>query len=157
MNMAQSAIPQPNFDVDLSDGTFSLSQARTIVGEFFVPKAWIYWSDFLLSWTVGIVCFTLFEMADKVVVHQLQLSPIWCWPLWITTFLVSSLLFYRCVLFIHELMHLRSDRLRAFRFVWNMVCGIPFLVPTFVYYTHMRWESLFSSSTRCVRWEPTAG
>jgi hypothetical protein len=78
MNMAQSAIPQPNFDVDLSDGTFSLSQARTIVGEFFVPKAWIYWSNFLLSWTVGIVCFTLFEMADKVVVHQLQLSPIWC-------------------------------------------------------------------------------
>ncbi|MEO2048986.1 MAG: fatty acid desaturase [Pirellulales bacterium] len=135
--MAQSAIPQPNFDVDLSDGTFSLSQARTIVGEFFAPKAWIYWTDFLLSWTVGIACFAIFEMADKVVVHQFQLSPVWCWPVWIATFLVSSFLFYRCALFIHELMHLRSNRFRAFRFVWNILCGIPFLVPSFVYYTHI--------------------
>ena len=40
-------------------------------------------------------------------------------------------------MFIHELVHQRIDEFRVFRFVWNLICGIPFLMPTFVYYTHI--------------------
>jgi fatty acid desaturase len=52
-------------------------------------------------------------------------------------FVVSSLLIYRCTLFIHELVHIRADEFTKFRFIWNLLCGIPFLIPSFVYYTHI--------------------
>ena len=41
------------------------------------------------------------------------------------------------MLFIHELVHIRDGEFKAFRFVWNLLCGIPFLIPSFVYYTHL--------------------
>ncbi len=135
--MSETDTFQANDDPESDDGTFSLSEARTIVGEFFTPNPWIYWTDFLLSWTVAVGCFYLFELAILRGVEPWGLDAAWCWPVRIGTFLVSSLLFYRCVLFIHELMHIRATKFTAFRFVWNMLCGIPFLVPTFVYYTHI--------------------
>jgi fatty acid desaturase len=61
----------------------------------------------------------------------------WHWPIRIVGFVLASLLYYRCALFIHELMHIRAKDFTAFRFVWNMLCGIPFLIPSFVYYTHI--------------------
>jgi fatty acid desaturase len=41
------------------------------------------------------------------------------------------------VLFNHELVHLRAGTFTAFRVVWNLLCGIPFLMPSFMYYTHI--------------------
>ena len=38
-------------------GGFSLSEARTIVGGYFRPNPWIYWTDFLASWSLGVLCF----------------------------------------------------------------------------------------------------
>lgn len=111
---------------------FSLSQARTIVGEFFTPNPWIYWTDFLISWTLGIAAFILVETPTL-----LTADTAWHWPIRIVGFIVSSLLYYRCALFIHELMHIREGKFNAFRLVWNLLCGIPFLIPTFVYYTHV--------------------
>ena len=106
-------------------GTFSLSEARSIVGEFFTPNPLIYWTDFLLSWGVGVAAF-----------HVVRHATI-PWSVRGLCFIVSCLLFYRCALFIHELVHLRTGTFRAFRFVWNLLCGIPFLIPSFVYYTHL--------------------
>ncbi len=111
---------------------FSLSEARRIVGEFFRPNPWIYWTDFLASMTLGFTAFALVEFPQG-----LGASPEWDWPIRIVGFVVSSLLYYRCSLFIHELVHIRDGQFMAFRFVWNMFCGIPFLVPSFVYYTHL--------------------
>ena len=116
----------------IDSGEFSLSEARSIVGEFFTPNPWIYWPDFLLSWSVGIAAFYVVDFPEMVVA-----DPNWHWPVRIVAFLISSLLIYRCSLFIHELVHIRSGEFNAFRFVWNLLCGIPFLIPTFVYYTHL--------------------
>jgi len=113
-------------------GEFSLSEARTIVGEFFSPNPWIYWTDFLVSWTVGVAAFAIVEAPGV-----LTSNSDWHWPVRIVAFVVSAILYYRCSLFIHELVHIRDREFTAFRFVWNLLCGIPFLVPTFVYYTHL--------------------
>jgi hypothetical protein len=40
------------------------------------------------------------------------------------------------VMFVHEIVHLPSNRFVAFRVVWNLICGIPFLVPSSTYYKH---------------------
>ncbi len=58
-------------------------------------------------------------------------------PQQIVAFLVSSLLFYRAALFIHEIVHFRSGTFKVFRVVWNLLCGVPFLLPSFTYYTHL--------------------
>jgi fatty acid desaturase len=102
------------------------------VGEYFRPNPWIYWTDFLVSWTIGMACFGLVLHPDQLVSH-----PAWQKPVAGMLFVVSSLLIYRCSLFIHELVHIRAGEFTVFRFVWNLLCGIPFLIPTFVYYTHL--------------------
>lgn len=124
-------------------GGFSLSEARTIVGGYFRPNPWIYWTDFLVSWSIGVLCFTLVTqphlLASNAWWHLpgMAASTDWHWPARIAMFFASSLLYYRCSLFIHELVHIRADEFKAFRFVWNLLCGIPFLIPSFVYYTHL--------------------
>jgi fatty acid desaturase len=105
--------------------SFSMAEARHIVRDLFTPSAVIYWADFLLSWSVALVCFAL--------VRQF---PLFSWQQ-ILLFVASSVLIYRAALFIHEIVHLRTGTFRVFRFVWNMLCGIPFLVPSFLYYTHL--------------------
>src|SRR5205085_949600 len=44
--------------------------------------------------------------------------------------------FYRSGMFIHELAHQR-ERFLVFRIVWNALCGIPFLIPSFTYASHL--------------------
>jgi fatty acid desaturase len=51
-------------------------------------------------------------------------------------FACSVLGFYRALFFIHELAHIRSEKLRAFRWIWNLVCGSMFFLPEFTYSIH---------------------
>ena len=46
---------------------------------------------------------------------------------------VAVLCLYRAVIFIHELTHLKKDSFPVFRVVWNLICGFPFMVPSFTY------------------------
>ncbi len=105
---------------------FSIAQARHIVKELFTPSPLIYWTDFLVSALGGMVCFFLvrrvlppFSLAQAI------------------AFVACCLLFYRAVLFTHELTHLRGGTFRGFRIAWNLLCGIPLLMPSFTYYTHV--------------------
>ncbi len=96
---------------------------------FFSPSAAIFWTDFLLSFGLGAFCYN--RSLNFIVKGQAFA------PLQILCFLVACALFYRSVLFIHELVHLRTGTFTAFRAVWNLFCGIPMLVPSFLYYTHL--------------------
>jgi fatty acid desaturase len=142
LNVSQISISEPTRGSGPLGG-FSLSQARTIVGGSFRPNPWIYWTDFLTSWSIGVACFAAVThpqlLASNALWHHADLAARtdWHWPATVAMFFVSSLLYYRCSLFIHELVHIRADEFKAFRFVWNMLCGIPFLIPSFVYYTHL--------------------
>ncbi|HEY2895246.1 MAG TPA: fatty acid desaturase [Pirellulales bacterium] len=106
--------------------TFSLAQARHIVKDLFTPVPAIYWADFLLSTFVGMAAFGLVRR----VLPPLSLAQA-------IGFVICGLSFYRAVLFTHELVHFRDKTFTAFRVVWNLLCGIPFLMPSFMYYTHV--------------------
>ena len=47
--------------------------------------------------------------------------------------LVAILALYRAGSFIHELTHIKKGAVRGFRFVWNLVVGVPLLIPSFMY------------------------
>ncbi len=106
--------------------TFSLAQARHIVKDLFTPSPLIYWFDFLASTIGGMVCFSLVRRRLEPFSIEQGIALVIC-----------ALLFYRAVLFTHELTHLRADSFRNFRIAWNLLVGIPFLMPSYMYYTHV--------------------
>lgn len=112
---------------------FSLAESRGLVRDLFEPNPWIYWTDFLASILVGHVCNGLvrgvFFITSLPTTAQYTLSAL--------AFIVSCLAYYRAVMFTHELVHLRSGTFTGFRIAWNLLCGIPFMVPSFTYYTHL--------------------
>jgi fatty acid desaturase len=105
--------------------SFSIGEARGLVRDLFEPNPWLYWTDLLASMTIGAIGFFS--------IRRLPLS----WPMIGVAFVVSVLAFYRASLFTHELTHLRQGKFKAFRFAWNLLCGIPFLMPSFLYHTHV--------------------
>lgn len=112
----------------------SLRVCRNLIGDLFQPVAWIYWTDFLLTYAAGFYCFSRVYGGPIYQRHQ-GFQGTFEQAFF---FILSCLLFYRAGMFIHEVVHQRaSGRLKFFRFVWNLICGIPFLVPSFVYYPHI--------------------
>ncbi len=103
---------------------FSIGEARRIVQDLFEPRPLVYWCDFLVSFAVGMSAF--------VAVRNLPSLPGQA-----LAFLLSVLALYRAVLFTHELTHLRKGTFIAFRVAWNTLVGIPFLMPSFTYHTHL--------------------
>ena len=131
---------------------FSLREARSAIQQYMAPNPVIYWMDFLLTILAGHICFGV----ARTLTAELYLSA-WAPPggwrspvsphlptaievrTWIhaACSIGACLLFYRASMFIHELVHLRRNTFNGFRFAWNALCGIPFLMPSFFYYTHV--------------------
>jgi fatty acid desaturase len=61
----------------------------------------------------------------------------WVIPVTAVAYFATVVLFMRSVMFIHELVHLPQEGFRGFRIVWNLLCGVPFFVPSFLYYPHV--------------------
>ena len=98
---------------------FPLREAHHLVRDLMTPNPWIYWTDFLFHITLG---WTAFFTA--------LLSP--AFSLWqLGGFVVAVLALYRSAIFVHELAHLKKGSFKNFRLAWNILCGIPFLIPSF--------------------------
>jgi fatty acid desaturase len=106
------------------DGELPIRQLRRALDDLLVPKPAYYWTDFLASMT----CF----YAGFAVTAVLPLNN----PVKLLGAVVAVLSVYRAVVFIHELAHLSPGRVPGFRVAWNLLCGIPLLVPSFLYGSH---------------------
>jgi fatty acid desaturase len=124
----------------------AVHQAKRIVADLFVPRPAIYWADFLTTIFTGHICFALVQRPD-VVLPTAEAS--WLRP-WLAaiSFAAACLLYYRAVMFIHELVHRPEKSFRPFAAAWNLLCGIPFLVPSFTYATHLEHHSPRKYGTR---------
>lgn len=119
---------------------FSLAQARHLVRDLFEPSPAIYWADLLLSAGIGHAGLFLFYPLWRIVPGAEEGSPAaWTvvWMLRAAIFTIVCILYYRAANFIHELTHVRTERFTFFRGVWNLLAGIPFLMPSFMYRTHL--------------------
>ncbi len=112
---------------------FSITQAKSLVKDLSVPNAKIYWTDFLISIIGGHASFSLCLNAAKIFGND----PLTVWSARAVLFALASILYMRSVMFIHELVHLRAGTFRGFRIAWNVLCGIPFMTPSFLYYPHV--------------------
>jgi fatty acid desaturase len=80
----------------------------------------IYWTDLLLSAGTGYGA-----LAAAILLPSA--------PLALLAGLVAVLALYRAGSFIHELTHLKPKAVPGFRLAWNLIVGIPLLVPSFMY------------------------
>ncbi|HKC01786.1 MAG TPA: fatty acid desaturase [Sphingomicrobium sp.] len=101
------------------DDATMLKAAANLTRDLNAPNSRIYWADMLGSALVGYAA--LFA--------TMALN----WPLALATGLVAVLALYRAGSFIHELTHIKKGAVRGFRFVWNLLVGVPLLVPSFMY------------------------
>ena len=92
---------------------------RGIPASWYRPSRPLYWTDLLVTALIGWVSFA----------ETVRLSS----GLRLLSFSVTTFALYRAVLFIHELAHVNRRDLPHFELVWNLLIGLPLLVPSFLY------------------------
>jgi fatty acid desaturase len=120
--MSLTATPQraPARTVLPSSNTELVRLAYRLTSDLSKPNAAIYWTDLLLSAALGYGGLALWYVYGMTFVG-------------LAAVLVSALALYRCVLFIHELTHLRRRTPRFFWTAWHVLVGVPMLLPSFLY------------------------
>ena len=103
----------------IADDKAMLRAAAELTRDLNPPKPGIYWTDLLVSAGIGYGALAL----------ALTLASPWAWLAGV----VAVLALYRAGSFIHEVSHIRHASLPGFRLGWNLIAGIPLLVPSFMY------------------------
>ncbi|SFP82395.1 Fatty acid desaturase [Nitrosomonas cryotolerans] len=108
-------------DTSPDTATFPLHEAHELVRDLMTPNPWIYWIDFLFHISLGWSTF--------IIALSTPLFSFWQ----LSAYLISVFALYRSAIFVHELAHLKKGTFRIFRLTWNLVCGIPLMIPSFTY------------------------
>ncbi len=93
--------------------------AARLTRDLNVPRAAIYWPDLLLSVLLGYGGLAVAVAAGGALA--------------VAGAVVAVLALYRAGSFIHELTHMKPGAVPGFRAGWNLLVGIPLLVPSFMY------------------------
>ena len=111
--------------------------AHEIVADLHTPAPAIFWADLIGSAVVGWGSFAV-AVASEPLSAVMVLSTI-----------IAGLALYRGVCFTHELAHLRRSALPGFEPAWNVLFGVPLLLPSFTYLgVHQSHHSLSSYGTK---------
>ena len=119
----ETAADQPRGSAQITpinDDAAMLREAANLTRDLNVPDPRIYWADLLASSISGYAALAIAIAADPALLIA-------------AAGFVAVLALYRAGSFIHELTHLRRGSLRGFRLAWNVLIGVPLLVPSFIY------------------------
>lgn len=115
--------------------THFVREVHDLVRDLLVPSRNTYWCDFLVSVSLAYVSFFVFQFADPWSAVQ------------VAFFVVCAVAMYRSVIFVHEIEHRPERSMRSFAVAWNVLCGIPFAMPSFLYHDHRGHHSNVSYGT----------
>ena len=104
-------------------------RSKEACSDLFTPNASIFWCDFIGSVVTAYVAASIYLASDFASVMG-----------WVA-FAVSVVAMYRASMFIHEIVHLPKQEMVGFRRIWNLVAGVPMMVPTFTYQSHLHHHS----------------
>ncbi|MGZ2412658.1 fatty acid desaturase [Sphingomonas sp. F9_3S_D5_B_2] len=117
---AAGATAKPSAAARPKDDAAMLKAAANLTRDLNVPSARIYWADMLGSALIGYA-----GLFSAMLVRST--------PLALLAAVVAVLALYRAGSFIHELTHIKKGAVRGFRLAWNVIVGVPLLVPSFMY------------------------
>ncbi len=110
---------------------------HSLVADLHHARPAVFWSDLTMSAFVGWGAFAI-----AATTRELSFVLV-------GACLVSALALYRGVCFTHELAHLRRRVLPGFETAWNVVFGVPLLLPSFTYLgVHQSHHSLSTYGTK---------
>ena len=101
------------------DDNAMLKAAATLTRDLNAARPAIYWGDMLGSALLGYAALYAAIAASGWVA--------------LAAGLLAILALYRAGSFIHELTHIKPRAVPGFRLVWNIIVGVPLLVPSFMY------------------------
>lgn len=106
--------------VPIADDKAMLKAAAELTRDLVKPRPAIYWADLGASVVVGYGALV-----------AAALAPTWGWV--VALGVVATLALYRAMSFIHEVSHMKHAGLPGFRMGWNVLVGVPMLIPSFMY------------------------
>lgn len=111
---------QPRQRARIADDTAMLRAARDLTLDIARARPAIYWADFLGSAALGYAA-----MAGAMLFASTAVA--------LLSAVVAIFALYRAGSFIHELTHIKHSDVPGFRLAWNLIVGIPLLMPSFLY------------------------
>ena len=112
--------PRQPFRAPSTDDKAMLKAAADLTRDLNVARPAIYWADMIGSALLGYAGLFTAIVAGSTAVA-------------IVAGILAVLSLYRAGSFIHELTHLRKNALPGFRLAWNILVGVPLLIPSFMY------------------------
>jgi len=110
---------------------------RRFVSDLQVPRPAVFWADLVASTITGWMAFVLAVAAAPLSGLMLGAS------------VAAALALYRGLCFIHELAHLRRGSVPGFETAWNLVVGVPLLLPSCMYLgVHQSHHNLSTYGTK---------
>jgi fatty acid desaturase len=103
----------------VADDKAMLRAAADLTRDLNAPNPLIYWADLIGSATLGYLALGI-AMVGEV-------------GLTVVAGVIAVLALYRAGSFIHEITHIKHSQLPGFRRAWNLLVGVPLLVPSFLY------------------------
>jgi fatty acid desaturase len=104
---------------------FSRREIKKLVQDLFTPKPALYWTDFLVTVSIGYGCAAIYLTAPAFSLLQ------------VAAMLLSGLALFRVGIFIHELIHREEASMIGFHIAWNLIVGMPLLMHSFLYRNHL--------------------
>ena len=121
--------PPPSDEMDVT--------TRRLVSDLHTPRPAVFWADLLVSAAIGWVAFVIALAA-----------PPWS-RLMLAAGVISGFALYRGLCFTHELTHLRRRSVPGFQTAWDLLFGVPLLLPSFTYIgVHQSHHSLSTYGTQ---------
>lgn len=122
--------------VALDDSEDLDTATRRLVGDLHAPRAVIFWTDLTACALIGWGSFAVALAA-------------WPSPLSGAACALSAVALYRGLCFTHELTHLRQRSVPGFETAWNVLFGMPLLLPSCTYLgVHQAHHSLSTYGTK---------
>lgn len=103
-----------------ADDKAMLRAAADLTRDLNTPDPKIYWTDLIGSAALGYLALAISMFATVA------------WEA-VVAGIVAVLALYRAGSFIHEVTHIKHSQLPGFRRAWNLMVGVPLLVPSFLY------------------------
>ncbi len=103
----------------------AMNEAREILADLFEYRPAVYWTDMLVTVTIGYA-------AAATYLH----SPMFSLQQGISL-LIAGFALFRAGSYVHEITHMRQRQMVGFRVAWNVLCGIPMIMPSHFYENHV--------------------
>jgi fatty acid desaturase len=122
---APSHVRPHKSSADAQRAQAAINEARALVSDLFVHKQWIYWVDLLLTLAIGYSAGAIYLRSALFSTEQL------------IAFTICGFALFRAGSYVHEIAHMRNGEMLPFRIGWNLLCGIPMVMPSHFYENHI--------------------